>query len=211
MKFRWLAWVSLLVVVPPLALACGDGGDNGEEPPATEPVPTRPLGDPDTEEEDLLASMLLTTDEVAEVLPGDEWRIFSREFFGQEPPLGQVVGSTAGYQPQMADTVTVSTTFLLFETAEDASKGFLDLTRSAMGPGPGVEIEQFDAGPIGDEAYGQVTRLPQVYTSVVFFLRVDRVLANLSLVLGLSDEERQEEVLQLAQRLAEKIEAAVQG
>ncbi len=174
----------------------------GEEPGARELTP----------EEELLASLVLTEEEVGEVFPGQEWRVFSQpeEFFGEEPPLGQVASLVAFYEPQqVADVFEVSTLLLLFETAEDAGKQFQEMSRLALEGGPGVEIEQFDAAGIGDEAHGQVNRTPEVYTSVL--LRVDRVVVDISLPLGLTDEDMRDAARQLAQKLAEKIQASLEG
>lgn len=217
MKFKQWAWLLASLVLPLLVLACGDGGPEPPPPPIPEREPPFPekepasLATPATAEEELLASMVLTVEEVGEVFPDQGWRVFTQpqEFFGEEPPLGWVAAWIASYNPeQVADVLEVTTLLLLFETAEDASEQFLD-SRSAEEPGPAVKIEQFDAGGIGDEARGQVNRTPEVYTSVL--LRVDRVLVDISIPLGLTNENRREEARQLAQKLAVKIEAAIQG
>ncbi len=79
MKFRWWAWLPSLL--PLLVLACGDGGP--EPPPIPEREPPFPekepasLATPATAEEELLASMVLTVEEVGEVFPDQGWRVFS--------------------------------------------------------------------------------------------------------------------------------------
>ena len=109
---------------------------------------------------------------------------------------------------EVGEVLAVNTLLLLFETTDDAGREFQEWTGLALEVGPGVEITEFDAADIGGEARGQVNRTPEVYTFV--WLRVDRVLADVMLPLGLSDEERQEEALRLARKLAEKVEARLQ-
>ncbi len=96
-------------------------------------------------------------------------------------------------------------TLSLYETADAAMEGFEEGLR--VEPGPGVEIEQFDASGIGDEAHGQVNRTPEVFT--VVSLRLDRVVADI--VWAAAGGERSEEIRLLAQRLAEKIEAGIES
>jgi hypothetical protein len=207
---RW-AWLLLLLAVPSLAMACGD---DGTEPPMLAiPKEELPRATAATADEELLASMVLSAEEVGEVFPeGVEWMVFSvpqESTPDEEPPLGQVTGWLAVYNPEVTSEVfEVSTLLLLYQTAEDASRGFVEQARLDLETGPGVEITEFDAGEIGDEARGQVNRTPEVYTFVR--LRVDRVLAGISLALGRTDEERQEEALRLARKLVEKVEARLQ-
>ena len=206
----------LLLALPLLAVACGDDGT--ELPTPLMPKEEPPLPTAATAEEELLASMALTAEEVGEVFPGGgEWIVFSvpqESTPDEEPPLEQVAGWVADYNPkevvieEVGEVLAVNTLLLLFETTDDAGRELQEWTRLALEVGAGVEITEFDAGDIGDEARGQVNRTPEVYTFV--WLRVDRVLADIMLPLGLSDEERQEEALRLARKLAEKIEARLQ-
>jgi hypothetical protein len=198
MRLERRAWLLLLFAVPLLAVACGDDGIEPPTPlmPKEEPpVPTAATAD-----QELLESMVLSAEEVREVFPGSgEWSVYS------------VPQWPAGWAADYTEVTTgnaVSTVLSLYETAEDASNGFAEQTSLDLEVGPGVEITEFDAGDIGNEAGGQVNRTPEVYTFVR--LRVDRVFAGITLMLGRTDDDRQEEALQLARMLAEKIEARLQ-
>ncbi len=144
--------------------------------------------------------MALSAEEVGEVFPGGgEWSVYG---------VPQWPSGWAADYTEVTTGNAVSTALSLYDTAEDASSRFAEQTRLDLEVGPGVEITEFDAGDIGDEAGGQVNRTPEVYTFVR--LRVDRVFAGITLMLGRTDDDRQEEALQLARILAEKIEAGLQ-
>ena len=201
MRFRWWAWLPLLL--PLLVLACGDDGMRSRQEGVipTEELP--PLPEPRTADEELLAAMILTPQEVNEVLPGPAWTEggvgFAEE--GDELPPGVV----AFWGEGVAGDGEVTMSLFLYETADAAIEGIEEALR--VEPGPGVEIEHFDASGIGDEAHGQVNRTPEVYTGVL--LRVDRVVADI--VWAAAGGERSEEIRRVTQKLAEKMEAAIQG
>ncbi len=118
---------------------------------------------------------------------------------GEELPPGVI----ALWGEGVAGDGEITITLFLYETADAAMEGFEELL--PVEPGPGVEIEQFDASGIGDEAHGQVNRTPEVYTSMV--LRVYRVVADIAW--AAAGGERSEEIRRLTQKLAEKMEATL--
>ena len=202
MTFRWWAWLPLLL--PLLVLACGDDGTRSRQEGVipSEKLPAPPT--PRVPEEEFLASMILTPQEVSEVLPGPAWTeggvVLLGEMGDELPP-----GAVAFWGEVVAGDGEVTMALSLYETADAAMEGFEEGLR--VEPGPGVEIERFDATGIGDEAHGQGNRTPEVFT--VVFLRIDRVVADI--VWAAAGGERSEEIRLLAQRLAEKIEAGIES
>lgn len=152
-----------------------------------------------TADEELLASMVLTAQEVREALPeevetalGGPQRVERTE--GEVARWGQTYESAGGE--------TVAMDLRLYESAEAAADRF------AKESDPSREPEDFDVPDIGDEAEASASR-SMGGSSLTLFLRVDRVLALL--YVGPSEEEQRAVVLALAERLAEKIEAALEG
>ncbi len=158
-----------------------------------------------TADEELLASMVLTAQEVREALPEG---IETARSFPQrvERSEGEIARWSQFYESTGGEVVT--TDLRLYETADVARKRFLVESDPAKDP-EGVEIVRFDVGDIGDQAEGSVSESfdGRLFTNV--FLRVDRVLVLL--VVGPSEEEQRAVLLALAERLAEKVEAALEG
>jgi hypothetical protein len=157
-----------------------------------------------TADEELLASMVPTAQEVREALPEG---IETARGFPQrgERSEGEIARWSQFYESTGGEVVTMD--LRLYETADVARKRFLVESDPARDP-EGVEIVRFDVGDIGDEAEGSVSESfdGRLFTNV--FLRVDRVLALLAV--GPSEQEQRTALLPLAQKLAEKIEATLE-
>ncbi len=209
MKFRRCAWLPLLL--PLLVLACGDDGTRSRQEGV---IPTEELEQlivPDdelTDDERLLKSTGLTQQEVSEVFPGRTWEESGqpeRESITEEMRAGGVVAGWSGHFGS-EEGLVVGMLLFLYDAADQASAAHKELVGQ---PKPeGLEVFEFDTGDIGDEAQGSGNRDSfSVSTSIA--LRVDRVLASVDILTG-GERERQE-ARQLAHKLAEKIEAAIQG
>ncbi len=201
---RW-RWLLILLAVPLLALACDGGGTS--KPPL--PVGTIDQSPPPelAGEDGVLESSLLTVQEMEELLPGQEWTgvIGAHLNVTEEEGATGLVAGLGGTWSSGASGLDITANIRLYETADAAAEQYLERSGLALTPGPGVEIEEFDSGDIGDASVSLVARTPEVYTFVL--LRVDRVLAD---ILSAGPGEHEPEELQLvAQKLAEKIEAAI--
>ena len=90
----------------------------------------------------------------------------------------------------------------LYETAAAAADTF------AKESDPSRDPEHLDVVDVGDEAEGSVSESSDGRLFTNAFLRVDRVLVLLAM--GPSEEEQRAVLLALAERLAEKVEAALE-
>jgi hypothetical protein len=196
----------LLLVLAATAAACGS---DGQEPmPAPAVNPSEELATPGSPEEELLSSMLLTGQEVDQLLPGQAWTeagVFPAAMPEEQRPAGQ----SAALRGAWSGGEELHSFLGLYGTADAASGALKDILaqRHGEGVGEGVEVDEFDLGDIGDEAKGRVNRTPEVYT--FGYVRVGRVLADI--MLAGADGERRDEVQQVAQKLAEKIEAEIES
>ncbi len=204
MMFQRWRWLLVLLVVLLLALACDDGQISN--PPL--PVGTIDQSPPPelAGEDGLLESSLLTVQEMEELLPGQEWTgsFGGRLAVTEEEEAAGLVAGLGGAWSSGASGLEITANVRLYESADAAAEQYLERSGLALTPGSGVEIEEFDSGDIGDASVSLVARTPEVYTFVL--LRVDRVLADISAGPG---EHEPEELQLVAQKLAEKIEAAI--
>ncbi len=153
-----------------------------------------------TADEELLAAMVLTAQDAREALPEEietalGWPVMVDRTEGHVARWAQRYQSAGGEMVEMD--------LRLYETAESAADRF------AAESVPRRDPEDFDVVDVGDEAKWGVSESfdGRLFTNV--FLRVDRVLALLAV--GPSDQEQGAVLLQLAQKLAENIEAALEG
>ncbi len=183
----------MLLALPLLALACGDGGNESAPPSADQ-------GGSLTAEEELLASMALTAQEVRKVLPEEVETSLAGPERGERSE-GEVARWGQRYESAGGEMVAMD--LRLYETAAAAADTF------AKESDPSRDPEHFDVADVGDEAEGSVSESPDGLLFTNAFLRVDRVLVLLAV--GPSEEERRAALLALAERLAEKVEAALEG
>lgn len=223
MKFRRSAWLLLMLAVPLLTLACGGGDDRLPTPVDQEPSPEdEGLPAELSAEVVLLGSMVFTADEVGEALPRLAPILeISRDLVFNEDEVaraddpddtradienfGRLVGYEASYLPEEGPE-EVLVVVGLYETAEGAS-GFLK--EMLEDPETFGALDEFDVGEIGDEANGRTGELILGVPATGILLRVDRVFAIVTV--SLSEEDVRDEVGQFARKLAERIEAAIQG
>ncbi len=201
------AWALLLIAVPVLAAACGGDGDEGTPAAGTPPPKETQVSEPATAEEQLLAGVLLTAQEMGQALPGREWAATS---LGMPPPeaagpAGLVTSWGAGYSTRDGEQITV--TLDLYQTPDQADAALLGLLDQF--DAEGVDIQEFDAPGVGDQAQGQVNRPSQgVYTFM--FMRSGRVVGAISAPLGDKFGERREEVIEIARQLAQKLQTSLE-
>ena len=151
-------------------------------------------------DEELLASMVLTAREVREALPEEVETALGGPERGERSE-GEVARWAHRYESAGGETVVMD--LRLYETADAAADRF------AKESDPSRDPEHFDVADVGDEAEGSVSESfdGRLFTNA--FLRVDRVLVLLAV--GPSEEEQRAVLLTLAERLAEKVEAALEG
>ncbi len=153
-----------------------------------------------TAEEELLASMALTAQEVREALPEEVETSLGGPERGERSE-GEVARWAQRYESAGGEMVAMD--LRLYETAAAAAERF------AKESDPSRDPEHFDITDVGDEAEGGVSESPDGLLFTNTFLRVDRVLVLLAV--GPSEEEQRAVLLALAERLAEKVEAALEG
>lgn len=203
MTFRRWAWSPVLLALPLLAVACG--GDDGAGTPPLDPAGELQTIASGTAARELLASMPLTPQEMGEIIPGQAWAecgMGSSE--EEELPEGVVANRAVDI---CSEEASVSMLVVLYETADSASDAW-----KAAWEEPCRECghEPFDAGDIGDEAQGIFDRPPDT-VGVGVSLRVDRVVAEVYVPFLGTDDEGREAALQVAGKVAAKVEAAIRG
>ena len=192
MKSKRWAWLPLLLALPLLALAC-----NGDDESAT---PLADRGGSLTAEEDLLASMALTAQEVREALSEEVETTLGGPERGERSE-GEVARWAQKYESDGGEMVAVD--LRLYETADAAADRF------AKESDPRRDPEHFDVADVGDEAEGSVSESSDGRLFTNAFLRVDKVLVLLAV--GPSEEEQRAVLLALAERLGEKGGVALEG
>lgn len=182
-------WASvMLMALPMVALACSGDGN------------VQLLPEELTTEEELLQSMVLTGQDVGEVFPGLSRTVSGpqRDFISEgQRDAGVVAVWSESYEAEGRENVSIG--LQLYGTADEATLQFAE--QSGSGPG-------FDVGEIGEESQAFSSGANGCFLSDVR-VRIQRVLA-LVRVSNCGDEDMSEEARQLAQKLAEKIEAVNQ-
>ena len=197
-----------------------------DEPGEAPPLPMAPEEEPGppelTAEEELLASMVLAAEEVDEVFPSlvqiqqvfqgpvsneDEIKrsIDPEERRAELETYSRVAGYEASYAPA-GEEVAIRIELALYATAEGGSGSLKDQLEDQEGSGG---FDRFDVGQIGDEAEGGTGESIPGVLGTGILLRVDRVLA-IVVVIG-SEEDVKDDLRELAVRLADRIQAAIQG
>jgi hypothetical protein len=209
---RWV-WLLSFVALPLLALACGgDGGGTAETPG----------GDIQEISGDDLASMVRTAEEVGEALPGlapvqqthvgpvsneDEIdRAIDPDVRRADiQKYGRVSGYEASYSPLDGEE-EILIMLELYQTPEGASGFLRDMLEDPQTFGG---LDEFDASGIGDEAGGRTGEPIPGVPATGIVLRVDRVVAVVSI--SQSEEDVRDGVRQLAEKVARRVEAALEG
>ena len=177
---------------------CGSEADN-ELPPPENLSPAAP----GTGAEELLASMLLTPEEVGGLLAGTDWTVCAVASAEEGDVLPPGVVTHWGVDVCSAEQEVVSMNVFLHETSDSASSTWNEVLAD-----PNRDWELFDAGGIGDEAQGIVDMSPATAGTGVT-LRVGEVRAAVGLPFD-TDEESRQTALQVAEKLAAKIAAILE-
>ncbi len=144
--------------------------------------------------------MVLTAQEASGALPEEIETALGGPQRGERSE-GEIARWGQTYESASGEMVAMD--LRLYETPEAAADRFAEESDPRRYP------EDFDVADVGDETEWGVSESfdGRLFTNV--FLRVDRVLALLAV--GPSEEEQRAALLLLAQTLAERIEAAIQG
>ncbi len=188
-----MRWPLVLVLLgAALALAC-NGGDESAPPSVDQ-------GGSLTAEEELLASMALTAQEVREALPEEAETALGWPERGERSE-GEVARWAQKYESAGGEMAVMD--LRLYETAAAAADRF------AKESDPSRDPVHFDVADVGDEAKGSVSESSDGRLFTNALLRVDKVLVLLAV--GPDEEVQRAVLLALAERLAEKVEAALEG
>lgn len=119
-----------------------------------------------------------------------------------------------GYERVYQGAALIAQSLTIYETSKGAS-GALESVLSEAGEQSGIDLEEFDAGDIGDESRAAMLRQPGVALSAMVFFRIDEIAALFVITVSegssLADEAAlQTDVRDLAPKLADKIEAALE-
>ncbi len=129
------ALTAVTVALGIVLTACGDDGTRSRQEGVIPPEEPQAPPTPKTPEEKFLASMILTPQEVSEVLPDPAWTeggvVLLGEMGDELPP-----GVSAFWGEVVAGDGEVTMTLSLYETADAAMEGFEEGLR--VEPGPGV-------------------------------------------------------------------------
>jgi len=213
MRFNRWTWFLLLLALPPLTFACSD-----EEPGGATATPAV-LDD--------LAPALPSAEEIGQALPS--LAPIQPEYF-QGPrtnedevstaidptktqqeidEFGRVTGYEGSYKPEEGEE-EILVGLALFETVEGANRWLQarsDVDQLVQLYGPDAEVEEFDAGDVGNEAKGITATLNVAVTTVI--LRVGNVVAFAQV--AVSQEDVTGEVTELARLVAEKVQALLEA
>ncbi len=209
MSFSSRVLAVLLLALPLATAGCG-GGDGGARDLTT--------GD--------LALMVLPKEELGDKFAGLE--VFSEESgprtnetfvegFDDASEGEQFVeefGRVTGYDRVYQGAALIAQSLTIYETSNGAS-GALESVLGEAGEQPDIELEEFDAGDIGDESRAAMLRQPGIALSAMVFFRIDEIAALFVITVSeaspLEDEKAlQTDVRDLAPKLAERIEAALE-
>ena len=209
MKGSGPALTAALLVLTATALACRGGSGTVSPTPSTptaSPTAAAPPT-PASSDEEMLASMALTLDEVTAASPDRQWgeseALNVRELTEQDRQAGVLAGWAVQYNADAG--VQLTTGLELYETTERASKS-LETVLEGLNQD---FVDEFDAGEIGDETQGLIIVPTDQKVYVDVFLRVGRVLAFLDL--ASANPEKRDEVTAFAAKLAERIRATPGG
>jgi hypothetical protein len=213
-RSRAITVLLLLAVLPLAAVACGGGGGSGGD--AAHNLTAEQLG-----------AMVLSKEELGETFtqlellaeesgpqPNDK---FLESFQDESEGQGFIdeFGRVTGYEQVYQGPALVAQSLTLYETADGAGAAIDSLLEDA-GQQSGIELVEFDAGTIGDESQAVVMRQAGTALSALVFFRIEEIEALVVVTVSegspLADEAAlQSDVSDLAQRLDDKIEAALEG